>query len=146
MLRVTLPLMISPMILVFALQLLRVFSSFETELLLGTPFGFFVYSTKIYALVRSDVPNYGEATALASITLLLLLLIVPLQRHIIQRRRYTTITGSFRPGLIDLGVWKLRELRGYRVLDSYADHRPPLRVGIWQLHGTHRLFRARVHA
>ena len=105
MLRVTLPLMISPMILVFALQLLRVFSSFETELLLGTPFGFFVYSTKIYALVRSDVPNYGEATALASITLLLLLLIVPLQRHIIQRRRYTTITGSFRPGLIDLGVW-----------------------------------------
>jgi iron(III) transport system permease protein len=105
MFRVTLPLMIAPMVLVFALQLLRVFSSFETELLLGTPVGFFVYSTKIYALVRADIPNYGEAAALASITLLLLLLIIPVQRHILHRRRYTTITGSFKPGLIDLGKW-----------------------------------------
>jgi iron(III) transport system permease protein len=106
MLRVTLPLMISPMMLVLALQLLRIFSSFETELLLGTPVGFFVYSTKIYSLIRgADIPNYGEATALASITLLLLLLIIPAQRYILQRRRYTTITGSFKPGLIDLGRW-----------------------------------------
>jgi len=102
--RVTLPLMISPMILVFALQLLRVFQSFETEYLLGLPFGFYVYSTKIYALVRDPVPNYGEATVLASLTLLIIAAIIPLQRWILERRRYTTITGSFRPGLIDLGV------------------------------------------
>ena len=103
--RVTLPLMISPMVMVFALQLLRVFQSFETEYLLGMPFGFFVYSTKIFALVRNQVPNYGEATVLASLTLLMIVLIIPLQRWILQRRRYTTITGSFRPGLIDLGRW-----------------------------------------
>jgi iron(III) transport system permease protein len=103
--KVTLPLMISPMILVFALQLLRVFQSFETEYLLGLPFEFFVYSTKIYALVRDPIPNYGEATVLASITLLIIMLIIPLQRWILERRRYTTITGSFRPGLIDLGWW-----------------------------------------
>jgi iron(III) transport system permease protein len=103
--KITLPLMISPMILVFALQLLRVFQSFETEYLLGVPFGFYVYSTKIYALVRDTVPNYGEATVLASITLLIIALIIPLQRWILERRRYTTITGSFRPGLIDLGRW-----------------------------------------
>jgi len=60
--KVTLPLMISPMILVFALQLLRIFQSFETEYLLGLPFGFFVYSTKIFTLIRDPVPNYGEAT------------------------------------------------------------------------------------
>jgi iron(III) transport system permease protein len=103
--RVTLPLMVSPMILVFALQLLRVFQSFETEYLLGVPFGFYVYSTKIYALVRDTIPNYGEATVLASLTLLMIALIIPLQRWILERRRYTTITGSFRPGLIDLGRW-----------------------------------------
>ncbi len=103
--KVTLPLMISPMVLVFALQLLRVFQSFETEYLLGLPFGFFVYSTKIYALVRDPIPNYGEATVLASITLLIIAVIIPLQRWILERRRYTTITGSFRPGLIDLGRW-----------------------------------------
>jgi iron(III) transport system permease protein len=103
--KVTLPLMVAPMIMVFALQLLRVFQSFETEYLLGLPFGFYVYSTKIYALVRDPVPNYGEATVLASITLLMIAVIIPLQRWILERRRYTTITGSFRPGLIDLGKW-----------------------------------------
>ena len=103
--KVTLPLMISPMILVFALQLLRVFQSFETEYLLGVPFGFYVYSTKIFALIRDPIPNYGEATVLASMTLLMIALIIPLQRWILERRRYTTITGSFRPGLIDLGRW-----------------------------------------
>ena len=105
MLRVTLPLMISPITLIFALQLLRVFQSFETEWLLGLPFGFFVYSTKIFALVSTEIPNYGEATALASLTLLIIAFIIPLQRWILQRRRYTTVTGSFRPGLIDLGPW-----------------------------------------
>ncbi len=103
--KVTLPLMISPMMMVFALQLLRVFQSFETEYLLGMPFGFFVYSTKIFTLIRNQIPNYGEATVLASLTLLMIALIIPLQRWILERRRYTTITGSFRPGLIDLGRW-----------------------------------------
>jgi iron(III) transport system permease protein len=103
--KVTLPLMISPMMMVFALQLLRVFQSFETEYLLGMPFGFYVYSTKIFTLIRNQIPNYGEATVLASLTLLMIALIIPLQRWILERRRYTTISGSFRPGLIDLGKW-----------------------------------------
>ena len=103
--KITLPLMMSPMMMVFALQLLRVFQSFETEYLLGVPFGFYVYSTKIYSLIRNQIPNYGEATVLASVTLSMIALIIPLQRWILERRRYTTITGSFRPGLIDLGRW-----------------------------------------
>ena len=103
--RVTLPLMISPIMLVFALQLLRVFQQFEIEFLLGTPINFFVYSTKILSLIRTDIPQYGEATALASITLLLIALIIPMQRWVLDRRRYTTITGNFKPGLIDLGRW-----------------------------------------
>ena len=106
MLRVTLPLMASPMVLVFALQLLRIFQSFEIEQLLGVPFGFFVYSTMIFDMVRQEPPLYGQATALASITLLVVALIIPMQRWILQRRHYTTITGSFKPGLIDLGKWK----------------------------------------
>jgi iron(III) transport system permease protein len=102
---ITLPLMMSPMVLVFSLQTLRIFSSFETEYLLGLPFGFYVYSTKIFALIRDDIPNYGQATVLASVTLLLVLFIIPVQRWILQRRNYTTITSSFRPGVVDLGMW-----------------------------------------
>ncbi|HYT56977.1 MAG TPA: ABC transporter permease subunit [Verrucomicrobiae bacterium] len=106
MLRVTFPLMASPLALVFALQLLRIFQSFEIEQLLGVPFSFFVYSTMIFDMVRREPPLYGQATALASITLLVVALIIPMQRWILQRRHYTTITGSFKPGLIDLGKWK----------------------------------------
>ncbi|MDH3444656.1 MAG: ABC transporter permease subunit, partial [Deltaproteobacteria bacterium] len=89
-----------------ALQLLRIFQSFEIEQLLGVPFGFFVYSTMIFDMVRQEPPLYGHATALASITLLVVALIIPMQRWIVQRRHYTTITGSFKPGLIDLGNWR----------------------------------------
>ena len=107
MLRVTIPLMISPVALVFALQFIRIFQSFEVEYLLGTPIHFFVYSTLIYDLLRGyDPPHYGEATVLASLTVFMVVIIIPIQRWILQRRRYTTIQSSFRPGLADLGRWK----------------------------------------
>ena len=107
MIKVTLPLMISPMVLVFALQMLRIFQSFEIELLLGLPFDFYVYSTLIYEFVRlSDVPQYGQGAVLASLTLGVVAFIIPFQRWILHRRQYTTVQAQFRPGLIDLGVWK----------------------------------------
>ena len=107
MLRVTLPLMAAPITLVFALQLVRIFQSFETELLLGTPWGFYVYSTLIYDLVRNmEPPHYGEASVLASLTLLIIAVVIPFQQWILGRKKYTTVTGNFKSGLIDLGTWK----------------------------------------
>jgi iron(III) transport system permease protein len=104
MLRITLPMIASPMVLIIALQMLRIFQSFETEWLLGVPFRFYVYSTLIYQLVRLEsIPQYGQAAALASVTILVIGLIIPLQRWIIRRRIYTTVTAGFRPGLTDLG-------------------------------------------
>jgi iron(III) transport system permease protein len=107
MLRITLPVMISPIVLVLALQLIRVFQGFETEWLLGARWGFFVYSTLIYQLVRLEtIPRYADAVVLASITLLMIALVIPLQHWILHRRTYTTVAGSFRPGLINLGRWR----------------------------------------
>lgn len=106
MIRITLPLMVAPITLVFALQLLRVFQSFETEYLLGTPINFFVYSTLIFEMVRKEPPLYGQATVLASLTLMVLVFLIPMQRWILERRRYTTITAGFRSGLVDLGRWR----------------------------------------
>ena len=105
MLRVTLPVMVSPMALVLALQLIRVFQGFETEQLLGPPFGFYVFSTLIYRLVSGERFEFGQAVVLASVTFLVIFTIIPLQRWILTRRRYTTVTGNFKPGLIDLGKW-----------------------------------------
>ena len=100
--------MISPIVLVVALQLVRIFGGFETEFLLGRQIGFFVYSTLIYNLIsRPDgFPNYGDAIVLASVTLLIIAVIIPIQRWVVGRRNYTTVAGGFRPGLIDLGPWK----------------------------------------
>ncbi len=121
MIRVTIPVMVSPIVLLLALQLVRMFQSFERELILGAPIGFYVYSTLIYDLVRLQfILQYGQAAAMASVTLAVIALIVPLQRWILQRRQYTTITGSFKPGLIDLGPWKwvgLSLIVGYLLLD-----------------------------
>ena len=95
MIKVTIPLMIAPIALVTALQLMRIFQSFETELLLGVPIGFFVYSTLIFEQVRlHEPPLYGQATVLASVTLVVLAFIIPIQRWILQRRRYTTIASG----------------------------------------------------
>ena len=105
MLRITIPMMISPIALVSALQIMRIFQSFETEFLLGVPIGFYVYSTLIFDLVRQyEPPRYGQATVLASITLIVLTFIIPLQRWILHRRRYTTISSGFRTGLVQLGA------------------------------------------
>lgn len=105
--RVTLPVMVPPMVVVFMLNVVRIFSSFEVEQILGRPFHFFVFSTKIFQFVREfDPPQYGSATALASITLGLIAVIIPLQRWLLSRRQYTTVTGQFKPGLIDLGRYR----------------------------------------
>ena len=106
MMKITLPLMISPIALVVALQLLRVFGGFETEFLLGSGWGFWVYSTLIFKLTSQAVPHYSQAIVLASLTLLIIAVIFPMQRWIVQRRHYTTVTGDFKPGLTDLGSWK----------------------------------------
>src|ERR1700730_16886724 len=105
--RITLPVMISPIVLVLALQLIRIFQGFEVEYLLGARWGFFVYSTLIYQLVPlENIPRFAEAVVLASVTLLIIATIIPLQRWVLSRRPYTTVGSSFRPGLIDLGRWR----------------------------------------
>ena len=106
-LRVTLPIMTPPLVIVFFLGFVRLFESFEIELLLGVPFGFYVFSTKIVDLAHQEPPLLGQATALGSVTLLLLLIAVPVQRWLTMRRTYTTVTGRMRPTLIDLGRWRL---------------------------------------
>ena len=104
MMRITLPVMVPPMVVVFMLNLVRMFNSFEIEQILGTPIRFYVYSTRIYELVRhTEPPAYGQATALASLTLIIILAIIPLQRWLLGRRQYTTISGNYKPGLTDLG-------------------------------------------
>jgi iron(III) transport system permease protein len=104
--RVTVPAMTPVIVVVFLLSVIRIFSSFETELLLGVPWGFYVYSTKIVDLARQEPPLVAHAAALGSVILLFLVAFIPFQRKLIARRQFTTVTGQFKPKIIDLGVWK----------------------------------------
>ena len=107
MIRVTLPVMIAPITLIWSLQFVTIFKGFETEFILGSRFGYWVYSTLIYRLIRLEIPaQYGSAVVLASITIAIILVIIPFQLWITRRRQYTTVDSSFKPSLADLGKWR----------------------------------------
>jgi iron(III) transport system permease protein len=105
-LRITIPAMTPVIIVVFLLSVIRIFSSFETELLLGVPWGFYVYATKIVDLARQEPPLVNQAAALGSVILIFLVAFIPIQRRLIARRHFTTVTGQFKPKIIELGVWR----------------------------------------
>jgi iron(III) transport system permease protein len=105
--RITIPILAPVILATTALGFIRSLESFEIEMLLGVPAGIFVYSTKIWELVHWEPARYGPATALSSVFLLAIFLMVWLQRVMLGRRDYTTVTGrgySVRP--TPLGRWK----------------------------------------
>jgi iron(III) transport system permease protein len=106
MMRITVPAMTPVIVVVFLISIVRIFSSFEVELLLGVPWGFYVFSTKIVDLARQEPPLVNQAAALGSVILVFLALFIPMQRKLIARRHFTTVTGQFKPKIIDLGVWR----------------------------------------
>ncbi len=91
--RVTVPVLAPAMLAVLILSFVRSLESFETELLLGRPAGIFVYSTSIFSFLKEDPPRFGEATALGSLFLVLLIGLALLYRRAIAGRQYATVTG-----------------------------------------------------
>jgi iron(III) transport system permease protein len=105
--RIVVPLMMPAILVSTVLGLIRSMEAFEIELLLGVPIGLFVYSTKIRDLVAYEPPDYASATALGSIFLLLLLVMVALQRSYLGQRHYRTVTGrGFSTNPTSLGRWR----------------------------------------
>lgn len=105
--RVITPVMLPAILVTTILGLVRSLEAFEIELLLGTPIGLHVYSTKIYELVISEPPDFPPAMALSTAFLAILLVLMAAQRLAIRRRRYTTVTGrGFSRRLTPLGRWR----------------------------------------
>ncbi|MGH7810221.1 MAG: ABC transporter permease, partial [Candidatus Binatia bacterium] len=106
--RITLPLL-APMILaVSVLSFIRGLQSFNTELLLGTPAGIYVYSTKIYDYLQREPRAYGEATALGSVFLLVLgILLFFYWKYLSGNRKFTVVTGQgYSTMRVKLGRWR----------------------------------------
>lgn len=105
--RVIIPLMMPAILVATILGLIRSLEAFEIELILGVPVGIDVFSTKIYALVVNEPPDFPTAAALGTFFLVVLLVLVFLQQLYLRRKVFTTVTGrgfSARP--ISLGKWR----------------------------------------
>ena len=105
--RIVIPVMMPAILVTTILGIIRSMEAFEIELLLGTPIGLQVYSTKIHDLVTWEPPQFATAMALSSVFLGVLLLMVAMQRRYIAQRNYETVTGrgfSIRP--THLGRWR----------------------------------------
>ena len=112
--RVTLPLL-APMILAVAvLSFIRGLQSFNTELLLGTPAGIYVYSTRIYDYIRREPASYGEATALGSIFIVILgILLFSYWRFLPGKGKFAVVTGQdYSAARVKLGKWRGVALAG----------------------------------
>jgi iron(III) transport system permease protein len=113
--RISLP-VLSPMILAIAvLSFIKGLESFNTELLLGLPANIYVYGTRIYDYLRQEPPAYGEATALGSVFLLVLVVLAFFYRRYFQgKKKFTVVTGQGYSTLrVKLGKWKYVPLAAF---------------------------------
>ena len=104
---IIIPVMMPAILVTTILGIIRSLEAFEIELLLGTPIGLQVYSTKIHELVTWEPPQFAPAMALSTVFLGLLLLMVAFQRRYIANRSYATVTGrGFSTRRTRLGRWR----------------------------------------
>lgn len=106
--RISIPLLWPAILGAFGLAFVRMAESFETELLLGTPAGIYVFSTKIYEyLVNENTPQYGPAVAMSSLFVVLTFALILLQRRMLSGRSFQTIGGKdYRARPTQLGRWR----------------------------------------
>jgi iron(III) transport system permease protein len=106
-LRITIPILAPAILASTALGFIRSLESFEIELVLGNPAKTYVVSTKIWDFIHWEPPRYGPATALCSIFLLVIFLMVWFERLLLSGGQYTTVTGrGYMVQASSLGPWR----------------------------------------
>lgn len=82
--------------------------AFEVPLFLGTPADINVFSTQIYSFITDQLPaDYGGASALSLVLVILVCALVYFQWRLLGRRRFTTVTGkSYNTSPWDIGAWR----------------------------------------
>jgi iron(III) transport system permease protein len=105
--RVTLPLVRPALLSAALIMLVRSLESFEVPALLGLQNGIYVFTSRIYQVLRSFPVDFAGAGALAVGLLAIAALGIWLSNVLSRDHGGGTITGKgFRPRPIDLGRWK----------------------------------------
>jgi iron(III) transport system permease protein len=106
-LRITLPILAPAILTSTSLGFIKSLESFEIELVLGVPAGIYVLSTRIFDFAHLDPPVFSAATALASIFLFMIFVLIWFQHVLLKGRQYTTITGrGYTVRIISIGPWR----------------------------------------
>jgi iron(III) transport system permease protein len=107
--KVTLPLVKPALLGAVLVILITSLESFEVPALLGLQNGIYVFTSRIYFVLRSYPPDYAGAGALAVSLLAIAVIGVAISRLLIGKgsKTFQTVTGKgFRPRPMDLGKWK----------------------------------------
>jgi iron(III) transport system permease protein len=104
--RVVLPIVTPTILVVLLLGTIRSFEAFEIELVLGYEANIDVYSTLIYRQAVSSPPQYGQATVLGMLILVILLPAIAWQQRYTARHSVATVTGKFKSQPQRLGRWR----------------------------------------
>jgi iron(III) transport system permease protein len=115
--RITAPLLLPAILAATIYSSIVAVEAFEIPGVLGLSANLQVLSTRIYYAthpLHGGLPNYGYASTIAMVLVLLAIVLMFLYSHITKRSgRYVTVTGrGYRPDLIDVGRWKWHILTG----------------------------------
>jgi iron(III) transport system permease protein len=106
--KVTVPLVRPAIVASILIMVVRSLESFEVPALLGLQNGIYVFTSRIYFVLRSYPPDFASAGALA-VGLLVLALLGVAMANIVGRsgKNFQTVTGKgFRPRPMELGKWR----------------------------------------
>jgi iron(III) transport system permease protein len=106
--KVTVPLVRPAIIAAVLIMTVRSLESFEVPALLGLQNGIYVFTSRIYFVLRSYPPDLAAAGALAVGLLVIALLGVALSQFLGRKsKNFQTVTGKgFRPRPMELGKWR----------------------------------------
>lgn len=105
---IDLPVLAPTIIGVTILEFVKGLEAFDVPILLGTPARITVVATEIYGQIQDNVPpNYGAASALSIVLLVIVIGLVLVQWKMLGKRQFTTVTGkSFRQDRWEIGAGK----------------------------------------
>ena len=106
--KITIPLIRPAIVASILVMFVRSLESFEVPALLGLQNGIYVFTSRIYFVLRTYPPDLAGAGALASGLLLIAVLGVVLSNRVGKSSKsYQTVTGKgFRPRPMELGRWR----------------------------------------
>lgn len=104
--KISVPLVMPAILVVTLMSIATSLQSFEVELVLGPQAGIDVYSTLMYRFVTQDPAQFGPATALGVLVMVVLMPLAIWQYQLVHKRNYSTLSGSQRSTLVKLGPWR----------------------------------------